>query len=198
MNITAVTPSATQAGPHPDFSGRPRRIKLDQVIAIKGIGKLVLRPIHLLDEKEMAQLHHGILNESIYLRYFEHYHLDWRTVHERLVRICTNIPESYAIVAERTATAYHPMAILAIGRLTTTSKPFAAAFATLITDQAQPSKLPKVLLTRLIKIAQAFGFRTLNGELLVADHDTLNLCRALDFSLQTFPQNGLVRVTLDL
>lgn len=190
-----LTPPATRS---PDFSGRPRRINLDQIVAVKGHGKLKIRPIRLDDEPEMIRFHEHISEESIYMRYFEYLGLDRRTSHERLVRICANTPESYAIVVERPAASHRPAAIVAVGRLTKTTEPDAATFDTLMTDEEKAPQLGKVLLTRLIKLAHAFGFRVLTGELLVADHDTLNVCRALGFTLQTLPEDGLVRVTLDL
>jgi len=173
-------------------------MNLDQIVAVKGHGELNLRPIRLDDEQEMIRFHQRISEESIYLRYFEYLGLDRRTTHERLVRICANTPESYAIVVERPATPHHPAAILAVGRLTKTSEPYVASFDTLMTEEETAPQLGKVLLKRLIKLAHAFGFQVLTGELLVADHDTLNLCRALGFFLHTLPQDGLVRVTLDL
>jgi acetyltransferase len=198
MNTPATSPSAPPAIRLPDFGGRPRRISLDQILAVKGYGKLKIRPIRLDDEQEMIRFHERISEESIYLRYFEYLGLDRRTSHERLVRICTNAPDSYAIVVERPAALHRPAAILAVGRLTKTSEPYVATFDTLMTDEEKAPQLGKVLLKRLIKLAPAFGFQALTGELLVADHDTLNLCRALGFSLQTLPEGGMVRVTLDL
>jgi hypothetical protein len=88
--------------------------------------------------------------------------------------------------------------ILAVGRLTKTSEPSAATFDTLMIDEEKGPQLGKVLMLRLIKLARAFSFRVLTGELLVADHETLDLCRALGFSHQTVPEGGLVRVALDL
>jgi acetyltransferase len=146
----------------------------------------------------MVQFHQNISDESIYMRYFEYLGLDRRTAHERLVRICTNAPDSYAIVVERPAALHRLAAILGVGRLTKTPQPYVATFDTLLTDEAQATKLPKVLLARLIKIAHAYGFQALTGELLVADHDALNSCRALGFSPQTLLNEGMVRVTLDL
>ena len=182
----------------PDFGGRPRRINLDQIVAVKGHGKLKIRPIRLDDEPEMIRFHEHISEESIYMRYFEYLGLDRRTSHERLVRICTNTPESYAVVVEQPAASHRPAAILAVGRLTKTAEPYVATFDTLMTDAEKAPLLGKVLLKRLATLARAFGFKVLTGELLVADHDALNVCRALGFSLQTLPGDGLVRVTLDL
>jgi len=195
--ITAPRP-ALKAIRQPDFSGRPPRIKLDQTVAVKGHGKLKIRPIRLDDEQEMIRFHEAISEESIYLRYFEYLGLDRRTSHERLVRICTNTPESYAIVLEKPATLHHPAAILAVGRLSKTAEPAAATFDTLLVDGDDAFQLGKILLRRLIKLARTFGFNTLTSELLVADHDGLNLCRLLGFSLHTLPEDGLVRVNLIL
>jgi acetyltransferase len=180
----------------PDFSGRPRRMNLDQIVAVKGLGKLKLRPICLEDEKEMVDFHRRISEESIYMRYFEYLGLDQRTSHERLVRICTNTPDSYAVVVEKPEHHFRPAAILAVGRLTKTVEPLTATFDTLIADEAQIPKLARILLTRLIKFAQAFSFQKLTGELLVVDHDALNLCRFLHFSTQTISESGTVGVSL--
>jgi len=195
---TLISPSASLASRFPDFGGRPKRINLDEMAAVKGHGKVNIRPIRLDDEQEMIRFHEGISEESIYMRYFEYLGLDRRTSHERLVRICTNTPESYAVVVERPAAPHRPVAIVAVGRLTKTSEPYVATFDTVMTDEKKAPQLGKLLLRRLIKLAHAFGFQVLTGELLVADHDALNLCRALGFSLQTLPEDGLVRVTLDL
>jgi acetyltransferase len=198
MNTTTASPSAPLAIRFPDFSGRPRRINLDQIVAVKGYGKLKVRPIRLDDEEEMIRFHQSISEESIYMRYFEYFGLESRTSHERLVHVCTNTPESYAIVVERAATPHHPAAILALGRLTKTTEPYVVTFDTLISDEQKAPQLAKVLLHRLVKLAHAFGFQVLTNDLLIADHDTLNLCRKMGFSLETLPEDGLVRVTLCL
>ena len=198
MKTITSSPSPHPAIRVPDFGGRPGRINLDQILAIKGHGKLKIRPIRLDDEQEMIRFHERISEESIYMRYFEYLGLDRRTSHERLARICTNTPESYAIVVEKPASPHHSAAILAVGRLTKTAEPYVATFDPLMTDEENAPQLGKVLLHRLVKLAHAFGFQVLTGEVLVADHDTLNLCRAVGFSLQTIPEDGLVHATLQL
>jgi len=182
----------------PDFAGRPRHMSLEQIVAVKGHGKLKIRPIRLEDEQEMIRFHESLSEESIYMRYFEYLGLDRRTSHERLVKICTNRPDSYAVVVECPATLHRPARILAVGRLTETSHSYVAAFDILMIDEKKSPQLGKVLLHRLIKLARAFGFRTLTGELLVADHEAINLCRDLGFSLKTLLADGVVEVTIDL
>jgi len=184
--------------PSPDLCSRPRRINLEQLVAIKDHGKLIIRPISVDDEKEMVRFHQRTSEESIYMRYFEYLGLDRRTAHKRLAHICKNSSESYAVVVERPAATKRVASILAVGRLTKTSVPFTTTFDTLVAEDKETAKLAKVLITRLIKLARAFGFQTLTSELLVSDHDTLNLCRALKFTLKSLPEGGMIRVTLDL
>ena len=196
--MKTITSPSQKIDSFPDFSGRPRRINLDQILAVKGLGKLRLRPIHLEDEQEMINFHRRISEESIYIRYFEYLGLDRRTSHERLTRVCTNTPESYALVIEKPGRDSQPGVILAVGRLTKEPHSHVATFDTLIADEAQSHKLAKILVTRLIKFAKAFGFQTLKSELLVVDHDMINLCRALHFSVHTLPEDGLIQVALSL
>jgi acetyltransferase len=193
-----IAASSSEAVRPPDFGGRPRRINLEQTVALKGYGKVKIRPIRVEDEQEMIRFHVSIPEESIYLRYFEYLGLDRRTSHERLMRICANTPESYAIVVEKSSTPHQAEAILGVGRLTKTAEAEVATFDTLLADGANARPLGKALLNRMIKLARAFGFKALTGELLVADHDGLNLCRALGFSLQTVTDDGVVIVTLSL
>ena len=196
---TATTTLLSPPKKHdPDFGGRPRRINLEQTVAIRGHGKLKVRPIRLDDEQEMIRFHAQLSEESIYLRYFEYLGLDRRTSHERLVQVCINRPESYALVAELLPEGDRPAEIMAVGRLTKTLYPHAAGFETLIADEAHARTIRSILLGRLVTFAHAFGFHILIGDLLAADHDTLNLCRKMGFSLQTLPENSLVRVMIDL
>lgn len=182
----------------PDLMSRPEGINFSVAVAVKGFGKLKIRPIQLDDEEEMIAFHQRLSKESIYLRYFEFLGLDERTSHDRLIRICKNTVESYAIVMESAATPHRPESILAVGRISTTDKPYVATFDTLIVTEKNELHLAKVLIKQLVKLAQAFGFQTLTTELLVADHDTLNLCRGLGFSSHSLLEDGLVRVTQEL
>jgi acetyltransferase len=197
MKAITLPPAKVQRVRPPSFSDRPKRLSSELNLVVEGYGKLKFRPIRPDDEQEMIRFHHTVSDDSIYRRYFEYLGFDQRTAHQRLIQICANVPDSFAIVAEHSS-PHHPAAILAVGRLTTTSEPFVATFDTLISSGENTRHLARALLIRLVKLAHAFGFKILTGELLVDDHDALNLCRALGFSLQTFPQDGLMRAMLDL
>jgi hypothetical protein len=51
---------------------------------------------------------------------------------------------------------------------------------------------------RLIDVARAYEFDRLTGELLVADHGMLKLCRKAGFEPHTVPEDGIVEVKLPL
>jgi acetyltransferase len=180
---TIISPPSKSAAAVPDFSGRPKGYDLDQSVVVKDLGTLKLRPIRLDDEKEMIVFHRNISEESIYMRYFEYLGLDRRTSHERLVRICTNTPDSFAMVVEKPGKAKGRGTIMGVARLTKMSAPYVATFDTLVVDEAYP---------------KLFGFHTLEGELLVADHDATTLCRKLKFSVKIMSEDHLVHVTLSL
>ncbi len=183
----------------PEANDKAAIEKIDQTVVIRAYGKLKIRAIRPDDEEGMVHFHERISEESIYMRYFEYLGLDQRVSHERLVKICKNTADSFAIVVvELQGTSRYPAAIVAVGRLTTTSEPQVVNFDTLIADQENAAELGKVLLHRLVKLAYAFGFRILTSELMVSDHDSLNLSRTLGFILQTVPEEKLVRVTLAL
>ena len=71
-------------------------------------------------------------------------------------------------------------------------------FDTLMVNEKKTGELAKPLLRRLVTLAKDFGFQTLIGDFMVADHDALNVCRSLGFALHTVPEDGLVKVTLEL
>jgi acetyltransferase len=197
MKTLAKSPTSPETR-LPDFGRHPRRADLNRIESVKGLGKLRLRPIRPDDEPEMVRFHERISEENAYLRYFEYLGVDRRTTHERLVHVCTNTPESFALVAEHLFGDGQSAEIMAVGRLTKTADPRAASFDTLIADDPHERTIRHILLSRLVTLAHAFGFHILTGELLIADHDTLDLCRKLGFSRKTLPKDGLVRVTIDL
>lgn len=197
MNTLAPAPAPLKIR-LPDFGKHPRRINLNRIETIRGLGKLRLRPIRPEDEPEMVRFHERISEESVYMRYFEYLNVDRRTTHERLIQVCANTPESYALVVERLLDGDRSSEIVAVGRLTRTVDPLAASFDTLIADDPHGRAIRHILLSRLVTFAHAFGFQVLLGELLVADHETLNACRRMGFSLQTLPEDGLVWVMIEL
>ena len=197
MKMLAKAPASSKTR-LPDFGRPASRAKLNRIETVRGVGKLRLRPIRPDDEPKMVRFHERISEKSVFLRYFEYLGLDRRTTHERLIHVCTNTPESFALVAERLFGDGQSDEIMAVGRLTKTEDPHAASFDTLIADDPHERTIRHILLSRLVTLAHAFGFHILIGDLLAADHDTLDLCRKLGFSLKTLPQDGLVRVTIDL
>lgn len=193
MNTNLLHPSRKTNVP--TFANAPRDFDPNQTIFLKQFGRLVLRPIRPEDEVRMIDFHRTLSEDCVYFRYFEHISFDTRVLHERLAKVCQNTPESFAIVAEKPGTGPRPASIVAVGRLTTTDTPFEAAFAILVGDDAQKAQFPLDLLHRLMEIARKYGFRTMTGELLVADHENVALCRDAGFTTHTILDEGIVQVT---
>ena len=181
----------------PDFARRPAHIHLKQVVEVAGFSKLSLRPIRLDDEHKMVEFHRHLTPKTFCLRYFGYLGIDRRTSHERLVQVCTNTPDVYSIVIEQPAHLGTNVKILAVGRLIKTPEPYVALFDLLIGGEAHFPKLAKILLHRLINLGRMFRFRMLAGKLLAIDRDAIELCRDLDFSVQTQPRMARSKYCLD-
>jgi acetyltransferase len=175
-----------------------RTLRLRQTLRVREFGRLLLRPMTPEDEPLMVRFHQALSEETIYQRYFEHICLESRTRHERLAGICANDDNSFALVAAMPAGPETSAAILAVGRLSRTDDPSRADFALLVNDKAQGRGIGSALMKRLMLLARACGFRQLTGEVLVANHEMLYVCRQFGFSLRTLADDGLVEVCLDL
>jgi acetyltransferase len=195
-------PSLAELKPSPDFSGRPRHMGTIQTVEVSGFSKLQLRPIRLSDEAKMVEFHQKISVKSIYMRYFEYMGLDRRTSHQRLVRICTNTSSHYSVVIEQPVRphclSHREAKILAVGRLSKDPEPSLATFDTLIGDEADVSKLSRILLKRLIRLAGGYSFRMLTGRLLDIDYEAIELCRSVGFITRNLDEEGQVSVALRL
>src|ERR1700733_9753401 len=107
MTTIATPASAKITTPVPNLANFPSIAVAEKLVTVKGYGKVKLRPIRVDDEQEMIRFHSSLSKESVYMRYFEYLGLDQRTSHDRLVRICKNTPESYAVVMESPGTVSH-------------------------------------------------------------------------------------------
>lgn len=146
----------------------------------------------------MVMFHQVLSEETVYTRYFEHMTVESRVRHERLAKVCTNDDDSFALVAVSPATKIKPAAIYGVGRLSRTDDPAAVDFALLVSDQAQGRGLGSALIQRLILLARSCGFERMTGEVLVANHEMLYVCRQFGFSLHTVTHEGLVLISRDL
>ncbi len=200
MNELQHKLNGLSGGPRPDFAQYPTLLKttLNIRTAKNDTHSHLLRPIRPEDEPAMRRFHALLSEETIYERYFEHFTLEGRIDHQRLSRICANSPDSFALVVERQEGPGRPDEILGVGRLTTTNEPYVAAFAILVRDDARGHGLEVAMLERISDLARAVGFKLLVDDELVSNHDLLNLCRKLGFTLHTIPDEGIVRASLTL
>ena len=181
----------------PSLSTAAKRLRLSETLRVRGFERLLLRTIKPEDEPLMVEFHRALSDESIYSRYFGHLTLESRIKHDRLVRICMNCDDSFALVAEYPGNAQSPRARLGVGRLSRTDDPLVADFAILVHDKAQGRGIGSALIKRLMTLARTCEFNRLTGEVLVANHEMIYVCRQFGFSVQ-LTEDGLVQVNLDL
>jgi acetyltransferase len=179
----------------PSLSIVARQIR--ETLRVRNYGSLLLRPIQPEDEPLMVEFHRALSEESIYSRYFEHMTLESRTKHERLVRICTNDDDSFALVAEYPGNVKNPRAIFGVGRVSRTDDSLTADFAVLINDKVQGRGIGSALIKQLVTAARTCKFQRLTGEVLVANHEMIQVCRRFGFGVQLLA-DGLVRVSREL
>ena len=184
----------------PDFAQLPARFRSSVILRTvkNGHQSQVLRPIRPEDEPAIRRFHDLLFEKAVYERYFEHFTLDGRIDHQRLAQICANNPDSFALVIERAPGLGQLKEILVAGRLTTTEAPHVAAFALLTRDEAREHQFDLIMLRQLIVITRAAHFTLLVDDNLISNHDLLNLCKKLGFTLHAAQDKGIVRVCLSL
>jgi acetyltransferase len=202
MNNLRLRWNALFGAPRFDFAQYPARLKTSVILqtARNGNQSQVLRPIRPEDEPAMGRFHPPLSQKAVCERYFEHFTLDGRIDHRRLSQICTNNPDSFALGVECPKDLGQPVKILAVRRLTTMDEPCIAAFAILTRDDARNHGFDAIMLRRLIVRARASGSgsKLLADDNMVLNHDLLNLCKKLGFTLHAIQDKGIVHVCLSL
>jgi acetyltransferase len=164
-----------------------------------GTGILV-RPVRPEDEPLMVKFHEALSDRSIYMRYFHAMNLEWRTAHERLIRICyTDYDREIALVAERRNPETGEREILGIGRLSRNrAVPQEAEFSLLVNDRHQRQGLGTILLGKLLEVGREEGLTRITADMLTANNAMQNVSRKLGFGLHRDPDEGVIKAELDL
>jgi acetyltransferase len=161
--------------------------------------EVTLRPIRPEDEPLLVEFHHKLSEESVYMRYFHMIALSQRVAHERLTRICYNdYDRELALVADYLdpKTAGHK--ILAAGRLAKILGTDEAQFSITVIDAAQGRGLGEELLRRLVSIGREEKIRRITAEMLPENYAMQKICERLGFRLERVPEEGIVRVEIEL
>ncbi len=157
-----------------------------------------IRPIRPEDEPAMEKFHGTLSERAVYMRYFRTFHIDQRTAHERLTRICfIDYDRGMVLVAERDSPGAE-REIIGVGRLTKIPGSNDSEFALLVTDRYQNKGLGTELLSRLVDIARREKIHRVTGEILLENRDMQRVCEKLGFTMSENLDDHLVTAHLEL
>jgi len=162
--------------------------------------RVTVRPIRPEDEPLMVKFHESLSDRSIYMRYFHAMNLEWRTAHERLIRICfTDYDREIALVAEKRDPETGEQEIVGVGRLSRNrAVPTEAEFSLLVNDRYQRRGIGTILLGKLLEIGREEGLSRITAEMLYENRGMQTVSRKLGFELRRDPDEGVFRAELDL
>ena len=160
---------------------------------------VMIRPIRPEDEPLVIDLHKGLSERTVYLRYFQPMKLSTRTSHERLTRICfVDYDREMVLVVERKGEDDRPL-IVAIGRLSKTrGGANEAELAVLVDDRYQGQGLGTELYRRLISVARDEKIKCLVSTILSENREMRAICEKLGFRMKADLDEGTVRAELDV
>jgi acetyltransferase len=161
--------------------------------------EVVIRPIRPEDEPLMAKFHEPLSDRSVYLRYFYPMKLSQRIEHERLSRISfIDYDREMALVVEQENPQSSQPEVIAAGRLIKIYGTDDAEFAILVQDQYQGQGVGSELLRRLLDVGRREGVKRIFGSILNDNINMLRVTERLGFKLEGEPNDGVMRVGIEL
>jgi acetyltransferase len=181
----------------PKAAIRPYPVEYVWQEKLKDDTPVTVRPIRPEDEPLMVEFHRSLSERSVVQRYFYEMKLEERVTHERLVRVChADYDREMVLVAE--AELDGKRQILGVARLSCSrlaERP-TAEFALIISDKHQSKGLGRLLLTRLVGVAQREGVEILHGLLLRDNEPMRKLCTELGFEFRDREDKRLMEAVM--
>jgi acetyltransferase len=183
----------------PRSAVRPYPVQYVKPWATKKEIPVVIRPIRPEDEPLVINLHKGLSERTVYLRYFQPLKLSQRTSHERLTRICfIDYDREMVLVVEQKGKDDQPE-IIAIGRLSKTrGGGNEAELAVLVDDRYQGQGLGTELYRRLISVAHDEKLKRVVSTILGENREMRAICQKLGFHMEADLEDGTIRAELDV
>ena len=161
--------------------------------------RMIIRPIRPEDEPAMATFHATLSERAVYMRYFRVLHIDHRTAHERLTRICfVDYDREMALVAVPRDPNGGEGEIVGVGRLTKIPGGREAEFALLVTDRYQNKGLGTELLSRLVDIGRREHVEQITGDILPENSDMRRVCEKVGFKVVGHGEDRLWTVAMSV
>jgi len=178
---------------------RPYPVQYVKPWTTNGEIPVLIRPIRPEDEPLIIQLHQGLSERTVYLRYFQPLKLSQRTSHERLTRICfIDYDREIVLVVERKGKDDHPE-IIAVGRLSKLrGGGNEAELAVLVDDRFQGQGIGTELFRRLISVAREEKLTRVVSTILSENREMRAICQKLGFHMEADLDDGTVRAELDV
>jgi acetyltransferase len=178
---------------------RPYPTQYAQPWTMNNGDSVAIRPIRPEDEPLVIQLHQGLSERTVYLRYFQPLKLSQRTSHERLTRICfIDYDGEMVLVVERKRKDDTPE-IIAIGRLSKLrGGANQAELAVLVDDRSHGQGLGTELYRRLIAVARDEKLKRVVSSILGENREMRAICQKLGFRMEADLEDGTIRAALDL
>jgi acetyltransferase len=158
--------------------------------------ELLVRPIRPEDEGMLVAFHRALSEISVRQRYLAPLHLDQRTTHDRLIRVCfSDYDRDIALVVE-----HHPAGgaaeLVAVGRLSRRPLHDDAEFALLVRDDWQRRGLGTELLRRIVDIARAERIARVTATMLPDNVAMMRISASLGFTVRA--EVGSVEATAEI
>jgi acetyltransferase len=178
---------------------RPYPVRYVQPWTMKNGDDVIIRPIRPEDEPLIIQLHEGLSERTVYLRYFQPLKLSQRTSHERLTRICfIDYDREMVLVVERRRKDDRPE-IVAVGRLSKLrGRGKEAELAVLVDDRSHGQGLGTELYRRLIVVARDEMLKRVVSTILAENREMRAICQKLGFRMEMDLEDGTVLAELDV
>jgi RimJ/RimL family protein N-acetyltransferase len=178
---------------------RPYPVQYVSTWTMKNGEQLIIRPIRAEDEPLMVKFHHGLSDESVYLRYFQHVKLSARTAHERLARVCfLDYDREIGLLAEYLDPSTKETRVVAIGTLQKLFPKSEGEVAVLVNDDYHRQGLGKELIARLVSFARDEQLRVVSATTMVENDGMCAIFKRLGFELSTDLEDQLVTAKLVL
>ncbi len=178
---------------------RPYPAEYIREVKLKTEAFVTLRPIQLEDEPMMVRFHESLSDESVRRRYFQMMHLQRRTEHERLIRVCyCDYDREIVLVAEHRDSDQRERRIVGVGRLSREWRGDVAQFAITISDAWHRHGLGSQLFLQLIEVARREQVSRIVGHIMPDNLAMQNVCRRLGFQLTRPTLDDDVFAALDL
>lgn len=167
----------------PQLTIRPYPKEYTSSWILKNGTSVTIRPIRPEDELQVVRFHETLSKDSIISRYFHFMKLDYRTSHNRMVRVCYNdYDREIGLVVEQENSLSQSKDIIAIGRLIRVNTD-EAEFAIIVSDPYQKQGLGTHLLELLLEVGKKEKYKSIKGYLLPENMKMRSVCERLGFKL---------------